>query len=179
MKVSAVNPPFLRRFSRGQRSPAVTRSGTLYYPIWLSYAAGALEADGYLVDLVDAPAAGLDAGETVRRVDSFGPGLVIVESSTPSIESDARFADRLAEADGRFVLLVGTHPSALPAPAGRSVLEKEAAGDPEQVEASKRPCAVDPGATTVTGMESFRICRPSCSSTTPSESAPENPLPPR
>ena len=42
MKITALNPPFLPHFSRGQRSPAVTRSGTLYYPIWLSYAVGAL-----------------------------------------------------------------------------------------------------------------------------------------
>lgn len=114
MKISAVNPPFLRRFSRGQRSPAVTRSGTLYYPIWLAYAVCACERDGHEVDLVDAPADGLDEEAVIQRVDSFGPGLVVVESSTPSIESDVRFADRLAEADGRFVLLVGTHPSALP-----------------------------------------------------------------
>jgi len=99
MKIRAVNPPFLRRFSRGQRSPAVTRSGTLYYPIWLAYAVCAFERDSHEVDLVDAPAAGLDEEAVIQRVDSFGPGLVVVESSTPSIESDVRFADRLAEAD--------------------------------------------------------------------------------
>lgn len=113
MKTSAVNPPFLRRFSRGQRSPAVTRSGTLYYPIWLSYAVGALESAGHEVDLVDAPASDLDEDSVLRRVSGHGSRLVILESSTPSIESDTAFADRLAE-DGRTVILVGTHPSALP-----------------------------------------------------------------
>jgi hypothetical protein len=32
MRVLFLNPPFHPRFSREQRSPAVTKSGTLYYP---------------------------------------------------------------------------------------------------------------------------------------------------
>ena len=42
MKILLLNPPFLEHFSRPQRSPAVTKSGTLYFPMWLAYAAGAL-----------------------------------------------------------------------------------------------------------------------------------------
>ena len=66
-RVALVNPPFLPRYSRCQRSPAVTRSGTLYYPMWLSYATGHLEQNGFeevepgllrlrLNDLTPAPA---------------------------------------------------------------------------------------------------------------------------
>ena len=113
MKITAVNPPFLPSYSRGQRSPAVTKSGTLYYPIWLAYAAGALEKEGHEVDLVDAPADGLDTESTIERIRVFDPDLVIVETSTPSIESDVNFADSVTT-DGRIVVLVGTHPSALP-----------------------------------------------------------------
>jgi hypothetical protein len=58
MKVLTLNPPFFLRFSREQRSPAVTKSGTLYYPMWLAYATGVLEQDGFDVKLVDAPAQG-------------------------------------------------------------------------------------------------------------------------
>ncbi|MCD4701204.1 MAG: B12-binding domain-containing radical SAM protein [Candidatus Aegiribacteria sp.] len=113
MRITAVNPPFIPGYSRGQRSPAVTKSGTLYYPIWLAYAVGALENAGHEVDLVDAPADGMDIEQTAARITAFDPGLVIVETSTPSIESDVRFADSIA-ITGRFVVMVGTHPSALP-----------------------------------------------------------------
>lgn len=113
MKITALNPPFITGYSRGQRSPAVTKSGTLYYPIWLAYATGALEKAGHEVDLMDAPADGLDIGQTLQRIKRFDPGLVILETSTPSIESDVDLADTIA-AEGRFVVLVGTHPSALP-----------------------------------------------------------------
>ncbi|MFO8183016.1 MAG: radical SAM protein [Candidatus Aegiribacteria sp.] len=113
MIITAVNPPFLPDYSRGQRSPAVTRSGTLYYPIWLSYAAGALEREGHDVQLLDAPAGGLDFQDTRDRIEARAPGLVVIETSTPSIESDAAFADSLA-GSGATVVLAGTHPSALP-----------------------------------------------------------------
>ncbi len=113
MRITAVNPPFITGYSRGQRSPAVTKSGTLYYPIWLAYATGALEQAGHEVDLVDSAADGLDMSRTIDRICKYDPALVIVETSTPSIESDVEFADRIT-AEGRFAVLVGTHPSALP-----------------------------------------------------------------
>ncbi len=113
MRVFMLNPPFLPNFSRGQRSPAVTRSGTLYYPIWLSYAAGALEQAGHDVMLLDAPAEGMDCGDAMQRAEEFRPDMAVLETSTPSIESDAAFADRLTSVSGK-VLLAGTHPSALP-----------------------------------------------------------------
>jgi radical SAM superfamily enzyme YgiQ (UPF0313 family) len=113
MRVLMLNPPFLPGYSRGQRSPAVTRSGTLYYPIWLAYAAGALEDAGHEVLLLDAPAERAGFDEVMERVRAFAPHLAVVETSTPSVESDAAFADRLA-GEAETVLLAGTHPSALP-----------------------------------------------------------------
>lgn len=113
MKITALNPPFLPDFSRGQRSPAVTRSGTLYFPVWLAYATGALEQAGFEVDLIDAPADGLDRDQVIARIDRYDPRLIIIETSTPSIISDVEIADIIASS-GRFTVLVGTHPSALP-----------------------------------------------------------------
>ncbi len=113
MRITALNPPFLPGFSRGQRSPAVTRSGCLYYPIWLSYAVAALEQAGHDVQFLDAPAMDLTRERVKELVSAYGPSLVVVETSTPSILDDAALADELADA-GLTVLLVGTHPSALP-----------------------------------------------------------------
>ena len=55
--ILVLNPPFLPKFSRPQRSPAVTKSGTLYFPLFLAQLVAVLEADGYRVDFCDAPAA--------------------------------------------------------------------------------------------------------------------------
>ncbi|MCW5202210.1 radical SAM protein [Desulfobulbus sp. US4] len=119
MRVTFLNPPFLKNFSRPQRSPAVTKSGTLYYPMWLSYAAGYTEAGGHLIDLIDAPAADVSENAVIERIKKFGSPLVVVETSTPSIYNDVNFSGKLKKKLGRegqelFIVLVGTHVSALP-----------------------------------------------------------------
>ncbi len=114
-----INPPFLPdfgRYSRESRSPAITRSGTLYYPFWLLFGAAALERTGCEVDVIDAPAARLDTEAVVRRAADFAPAVLIVNSSTPSLGSDIAVAARLKGPAGRpFTAMVGTHVTARPA----------------------------------------------------------------
>jgi anaerobic magnesium-protoporphyrin IX monomethyl ester cyclase len=108
-----LNPPYLPNFSRGQRSPQVTKSGTFYYPIWLSYAAGLVESDGHQVKLVDAPAARQTVEEVVELASKLQPAFIAIDTSTPSIESDARVAETLKrEFPQAVVALVGPHASA-------------------------------------------------------------------
>ncbi len=115
IKISFVNPPYLKNFSRPQRSPAVTKSGTLYYPMWLSYAAGFSDQSGHKIDLIDAPAADMSRESVIDRIISFNAKLVVVETSTPSILNDVQFCSVLKQKDGDlFIVLVGTHVSALP-----------------------------------------------------------------
>jgi radical SAM superfamily enzyme YgiQ (UPF0313 family) len=115
MKILLLNPPFLKKFSRPQRSPAVTKSGTLYFPMWLAYAAGVLDKAGFEVDLIDAPADGHDLDYCLARAKRFNPRLIVLDTSTPSIYNDVAVAGRLKdEFPQSFVALVGTHVSALP-----------------------------------------------------------------
>lgn len=65
MNALGLNPPFHPRHSRSQRSPAVIKSGVIYYPIWVAYAAGVLEQDGFAVTLVAAPAARRDLHDVI------------------------------------------------------------------------------------------------------------------
>lgn len=115
MKVLALNAPYFDKFSRPQRSPAVTKSGTLYFPLWLSFCVGVLEQDGFEVDFVDAPAWGLSRNDVLERARAFGPGLVVMDTSTPSVLNDMGVAAALKQAlPGCVVVFVGTHVSALP-----------------------------------------------------------------
>lgn len=115
MKVLLLNPPYLKKFSRPQRSPAVTKSGTLYYPMWLAYATGVLEKEGFDVMLVDAPAEDYDFNEVLKMTSRFRPDLIVVDTSTPSIYNDVEVTGQLKDISRRaFVILVGTHVSALP-----------------------------------------------------------------
>lgn len=115
MKVLLLNPPFLPKFSRPQRSPAVTKSGTIYYPIWLAYATGVLEQDGVAATLLDAPARGFSLTETVCYATSMKPDLIVMDTSTPSIQNDMLVAGKIRDAiPDCFIVMVGTHVSALP-----------------------------------------------------------------
>ncbi|MBI1810907.1 MAG: radical SAM protein, partial [Nitrospirae bacterium] len=118
MKILCLNPPFKTeygRFSRTSRSPAITRSGTIYYPIWLCYAAGVLEDAGHEVKVIDSCAYGYDLEATLRIVAEFKPEMVVIDTSTPSIYSDVKTGAEIKKIlPGSFVVLMGTHPSALP-----------------------------------------------------------------
>ena len=115
MKILLLNPPFLKKFSRPQRSPAVTKSGTLYFPMWLAYAAGVLMENGFDVDLVDAPADGYVLHGVIERAKKYQPDLIVLDTSTPSIYNDINVAGQLKDiCSNAFVVLVGTHVSALP-----------------------------------------------------------------
>jgi anaerobic magnesium-protoporphyrin IX monomethyl ester cyclase len=114
MDVLLVNPPFLPAFSRSQRSPGVTKGGTLYYPIWLAYAAGHLEKKGFDVFLVDAVAENLSFRDIRQLAINTQPLLIVIETSTPSIQNDLNFARKLKLAFPKiFITLVGTHVSVL------------------------------------------------------------------
>ena len=115
MTIYVLNPPFHKKYSRSQRSPAVIRSGVIYYPIWLAYATGVLEKAGFSVRLVDAPAQGFDLTEILHQIDEFKPRLIVLDTSTPSIENDLHVAEAIhARIPNACIVLVGPHVSALP-----------------------------------------------------------------
>ncbi len=116
MKVLLINPPFLPKFSRSSRSPGVTKSGTIYFPIWLSHAAGLLEKQGHEVMLIDFPAECKELDDYRQTIVKFRPFMVVFDTSTPSIEADVRALETVKSWFSSLPLgvLVGTHPSALP-----------------------------------------------------------------
>src|SRR3990167_8180363 len=115
MKILMLNPPFLPKFSRFSRSPAVTKSGTLYYPIWLAYATGVLEKENFETRLIDGPGQGLSDEDILNIVKDYQPDLVVIDTSTPSIYNDVKIAESVKRnLRDSFVILVGTHPSSLP-----------------------------------------------------------------
>ncbi|MBI4302334.1 MAG: radical SAM protein [Chloroflexi bacterium] len=97
MKVYVLNPPYVPHFGRGMRWQDTGRAGTLYYPIWLSYAAGIQEAEGHQVRLVDAPAWNWDREMVVKDVAVFSPSLLVMDSSFPSLRNDIAVGEAIKE----------------------------------------------------------------------------------
>ena len=120
MNVFFVNPPFkakFGKFSRESRSPAITKSGALYYPLWLIYAVLYTKINGHNIEFLDAPAKQLDETESLDFIKNKGgeKTLFVLDTSTPSIKSDVAFASEIKRLyPDSFIILVGTHPSACP-----------------------------------------------------------------
>ncbi len=114
MRILLLNPPFFPKYSRSSRSPAVTKGGTLYYPLWLAYTTGVLEKAGHECSLVDAPATLKTQKDVEKIVKDFKPEMVVCDTSTPSIKNDVQVVEKLKKVQNFFAVLVGTHASALP-----------------------------------------------------------------
>ena len=117
MKILYLNGPYRKlSYSRCSRSPAVTKSGTIYYPIWLAYAAGLAKQQGnWQVDLIDAVARKWNRAELIKYLNNDPPDMVFCDTSTPSIYEDLATAAAIKDAFSHCrVVMVGTHASALP-----------------------------------------------------------------
>lgn len=118
MKICFINPPFkveYGKFSRESRSPAIGHSGVLYYPLWLIYAAALVEKNGFRVEFIDSPAKQMDVNVTLEKLQDICDDvkMFVLDTSTPSINSDLQFADKLKKYyPSTFIVLVGTHPTA-------------------------------------------------------------------
>ncbi len=114
MRIFFINPPFLGRFSRSQRSPGIIKSGTMYYPYWLAHAAALAASRGHDINLIDCPAAGVSVEKLQNAVMAFQPQLLVVESVTASWQADCETVGLLKSAWPQCrVCLVGTHVTAL------------------------------------------------------------------
>ena len=112
MKVLLINPPYLPNYSRPSRSPAVAKSGTLYYPLFLSYCGAYLTSKNIECKLIDAIGNNLNYDEIIGIISGYSPDYIICESSIPSGKKDALFLDSLKKkfAD-KFCILAGTYPT--------------------------------------------------------------------
>lgn len=106
MKIYLLNPPYYPHFIRSARWQDTGRGGTLYYPIWLAYAAGVLEQQ-HDVRLVDAPAWGWNKEKVISDVQEYKPDIVVIETSFPSLNNDLDVAKDIKSAWDAKIIAVG------------------------------------------------------------------------
>ena len=120
MKVYFLNPPFMPHFGRSARWQDTSRSGTLYYPIWLSYATALVETE-FKTRLVDAPAWAWNETDVHHDIRKHKPDLLVIDSSFPSLHNDVKVAEAIKQNFDINVVLVGP-PAAL---LSSSILESD------------------------------------------------------
>jgi len=100
--------PFTMEVPEGTRLPPY-----IPFPFFLAYAAAVLERKRIPVMLIDGIAEGLTEEEYIAKVSAFNPDLVLHETSTASIATDLRIAQKIKESTYARVALAGPHVSVL------------------------------------------------------------------
>ncbi|MEC7231689.1 MAG: cobalamin B12-binding domain-containing protein, partial [Planctomycetota bacterium] len=112
MKVVLVNPPSPPEFrvSRGLMGGfgMAVNPELLYPPIELAHVAGLLEAEGHEVVIVDGDAAGLDPEGACARVAAEDPAMVVLDSSSTSLDQDLALAGAVRAATSAKVGMLGS-----------------------------------------------------------------------
>ena len=108
MRIYLLNSPFIKNFVRcGRWQGVAARGKTLYFPIWLSYAAGFLENEGNEVKLVDAIASNWDQDRVLDDVINFNPDIIVVDSNFSSLNNDIEVSNLLKKETGALTVIVG------------------------------------------------------------------------
>lgn len=110
MKVLFLNPPSFSRFdSAGARFAAVRKTASLWYPVWLGYAASLVSKS----KLIDCPAASTTIKDLKKIVKKYN--LVVIYTSTPSFNNDTKVAKMIKKANPKSkIIFTGPHVSVLP-----------------------------------------------------------------
>lgn len=108
----------VRAGSRWPFTSQADKDGRLYYipfPFFLAYATSLLKSKGKEVKLIDAIAQGDDEQTFIQKILSYNPGLVVVETSTPSFRNDIKIMQNIhQELPDCQMALCGAHASVFP-----------------------------------------------------------------
>ena len=103
--------PFMINLEPGEKIP-----GYMPFPFFMAYAAALLEKNGIEVMVIDALAEGLDNSGFVKKASDFHPDLTVLETSTPSINTDIVWLNELKKASPKSAFaFAGPHAGAFSA----------------------------------------------------------------
>jgi radical SAM superfamily enzyme YgiQ (UPF0313 family) len=113
--IFVLNPPVTEDFCRSARWAARSRGRVQRHPDWLLTAVAVLEQAGFRVDFLDGAALNLQRQEVLAALKNSRPDLLVLHTTTPSIDSDLGYASLAKELlpDCRTVA-VGPHVTAEP-----------------------------------------------------------------
>ena len=113
--VFVLNPPVVTDFCRSARWVARSRGRVQRHPDWLLSAVAVLEKTGCKVQFLDGAAMDLGRRQVASALKRSGPGLLVLHTTTPSIDSDLSYGSLAKELlpDCRTVV-VGPHVTAEP-----------------------------------------------------------------
>jgi len=91
-EVFVLNPPVVKDFCRSARWAARSRGRVQRHPDWLLTAVAVLEQAGLEVAFLDGAAMNLGRQQVASALKKKRPGLLVLHTTTPSIDSDLNYA---------------------------------------------------------------------------------------
>src|ERR1051325_2180073 len=110
-KTLFLNPPSFEGFDggAGSRYQARREIRSFWYPTWLAQPAAIVDGS----KLIDAPPRGITVDDVLKIAGDYE--LVVIHTSTPSFNSDVKFANAMKEANPKLMIgFVGAHVAVLP-----------------------------------------------------------------
>ena len=119
MRVLFLNPPPVEGVNIVREGRCMQRTGTwtssVWAPVSLAVTAAVLREQGIQVMIADCSVEDIDWAGLEKIISSFHPSLVVINTGTPSIDTDLGVASLAKKAvPGVHTLAFGIHPSALP-----------------------------------------------------------------
>ncbi|MEW6097052.1 MAG: radical SAM protein [bacterium] len=118
MKVFLINPPASEGVKIVREGRCMQRQGawtSTWPPITLALCAGVLEMENIQVKLIDCIIKNIDSNSLKDQIAEFSPNLIILNTSTPSIESDLSIAKLAKDILPQVkVAALGIHVTVLP-----------------------------------------------------------------
>ncbi|MBU0492249.1 MAG: B12-binding domain-containing radical SAM protein [Chloroflexi bacterium] len=115
MRVLILNPAYGPDFVKSARWYAKSRGRVQRHPDYLAVATAVLEQAGHTCKLVDCAAKNIFMPQAEQIAREFQPDMVVLQATTPSIDSDLAHAAMCKEAaPGCVTVAVGAHASAVP-----------------------------------------------------------------
>ncbi len=118
MRVLFLNPPPVEGVNVVREGRCMQRTGAwtaVWAPVSLATAAAVLREQSMEVKLVDGSVEDIDVAGLRQVISEWEPALVVINTATPSIDSDVAVASLVKEARPQAKsLAIGIHPSALP-----------------------------------------------------------------
>ncbi|MFH0863186.1 MAG: radical SAM protein [Candidatus Altiarchaeota archaeon] len=123
MKVAIANPPWFdeghavragSRWPHGEFDEEGDRTGYSPFPFFMAYAAAVCEKEGFEVRVMDPLTAGESKKKFISDLKAYKPGLLVMESSTPSINFDLRTAQAIKDELDTKIALCGPHVTTFP-----------------------------------------------------------------
>ena len=116
MRILFLNPSYGKGFCKTARWFAKSRAREQRHPDYLCMAIAVLERDGHVCKFVDGAAKNISIEETRDIFRGFCPDILVINATTPSIDSDVCYT-RIGKEEGGnklVTIMVGPHVSAEP-----------------------------------------------------------------